>query len=75
MLTTEEYNRRLEKILDNRDKEFILIASRYSELFYANLLILRLERDHGFTDNQFHIVFHQFEELEKDPDIEFESPG
>lgn len=73
MLTTEEYNRRLKKILENRNKEFILIASRYSELFYANLLILRLERDHEFTDNQFCIVFHQFEELEKNPDIKFES--
>ena len=71
LLTTDEYNNRLNIILANKNKEIILIASRYSELFYANLLIKRLTDNHDFSDNQFHIVFNQFNEFERDTEIRF----
>ncbi|MBT4277366.1 rhodanese-like domain-containing protein [Candidatus Falkowbacteria bacterium] len=70
LLSTEEYNKMLPIIIKN--KKIIIIAKKYSELFYANLLILRLERDYGFKDNQFYIIFNQFEEFGKDSKIEFE---
>ena len=72
LTTKEKYNNIIELILSKREKKIIIIVNKYSELFYANLLILRLERDHNFDDDQFHIVFHQFEEFEKDSEIEFE---
>jgi len=63
VLSTLEYNSVLESILGHKGKEFILVAQRYSELFYANLLILRLTKNYGFNEKNFHIVFCQFQEL------------
>ena len=72
-MTTKEYENSLKKILDEKNNKIIITCNRFGELFHANLLLLRLERDYGFNDNDFHIVFNQFEEFEKDPDIKITS--
>jgi rhodanese-related sulfurtransferase len=71
-LKKDDYENSLQKILDKKGSKLIVLADRYSELFYANLLLLRLERDYNFDDSKFHIVFNQFSEFEKDPQIKFE---
>mgnify|MGYP001225718338 CR=1 FL=1 len=72
-MTSEEYEAALEKVLVQKDKKIIITPDRYSELFYANLLILRLVRDYGFSEEQFGIVFNQFDKFEKDGRLEFEN--
>ena len=72
-MTTEEYEKSLFKIIENKGADIIILCSRYGELFHANLLFLRLERDYGFDDDKFHVVFNQFEEFKNNPDIEFET--
>lgn len=72
-MTTPEYRQALQKILDNKNAEIIVLCNRYGELFHANLLFLRLERDHGLNDNNFNIVFNQLNEFKKDQEILFEN--
>jgi rhodanese-related sulfurtransferase len=72
-MTSNEYNEALEVVLKHRDDPIIIFVDRYSELFYANLLILRLTRDHGFEKENFNIVFNQFSLLKDYSEIEFTS--
>ena len=72
-MTKEEYESRLKKVLENKDKDIIFIVDRYTELFYANLLIMRLEKNYQFSKDKFHILFCQFQSLENTPLIEFET--
>lgn len=72
LMTSEEYETKIKQISAKKDSVFIGLADRYSELFYLNLLYLRLQRDYGFSDENFHIVFNQFDEFEKDSSLEFE---
>lgn len=72
VLPEEKYGRILSDILKCKGREFILIADRYSELFYANLMILRLTRDHGFDEGKFHIVFYQLDDFKSDSSIVWE---
>jgi rhodanese-related sulfurtransferase len=60
-MSTEEYNQRISLLLENTDKKIIFIAEKYSELFYSNLMILRLKRDYGLSDDNFYILFSQYE--------------
>jgi rhodanese-related sulfurtransferase len=71
-MTIGEYQEALSRILDKKGFNIVILPDRYSELFYANLLLLRLERDYNLDDNKFFIVFNQFIEFEKDSEIEFE---
>ncbi|PLX21466.1 hypothetical protein C0584_02515 [Candidatus Parcubacteria bacterium] len=68
-MTSEEYENALAKVLEKKGGEIILVCNRYGELFHANLLFLRLERDYGFDDSNFHIVFNQFDDFRNNPDI------
>lgn len=72
-MPTEEYKKRLQKVLKHKDKNIIFIVERYTELFYANLLIMRLEQNYHFDRKKFHVLFAQFHILEKNPNIKFES--
>ncbi len=72
-MTKEEYESRLKKVFENKDKDIIFIVDRYTELFYANLLIMRLEKNYQFSKDKFHILFCQFQSLENTPLIEFET--
>ena len=72
-MTNEEYGSRLNKVLENKDKDIIFIVDRYTELFYTNLLIMRLENNYQFPKEKFHILFSQFQSLESNPLIEFET--
>ena len=67
-----EYEARLGKVLKNKEKNIIFIVDRYAELFYTNLLIMRLKKEYGFNDGNFHVLFHQVHLLEENSLIKFE---
>ncbi|MFH0912806.1 MAG: rhodanese-like domain-containing protein [Candidatus Omnitrophota bacterium] len=69
-MTTTEYEEALEQVLKRKGAHLIALPDRYGELFYANLLFYRLENYYGFDDSKFHIVFHQFEKFNQNPDLE-----
>jgi rhodanese-related sulfurtransferase len=58
-LTTEEYNEKIKDFIGLKNKDIIFIANSYPDLFYAKLLVYRLERDYGLNYKKFHIVFGQ----------------
>ena len=64
-----DYEKALQKVLNNKEAHLIALPERYGDLFYANLLFYRLENYYGFDDGKFHIVFHQFEKFKGYPDI------
>lgn len=72
-MTTDEYNNSLNHILSKKGAKIVIFPDRYSELFYANLLLLRLEKDYGFNDNDFYIVFNQFDNIRASGKIKLES--
>lgn len=70
-MSTKEYEKRLEIVLKNKTKNILFIVDRYTELFYANLLIKRLIENHSFNEKQFFILFNQFHLLEKNSSLKF----
>ena len=62
-LSTKEYERKLNHILQYKDKNIVYIAEIYPDLFYAKLLIQRLEEKYDFNPKYFHILFNQSEEF------------
>lgn len=72
-MTTPEYEKALQRVLDSKGIHLIALPKRYGELFYANLLFYRLENYYGFDDSKFHIVFHQFKKFEEGTNIEIQS--
>jgi len=71
-MTSEEYSVNLKKIVEKKGEKVIIIADRYSELFYANLLILRLINNYEFSEDSFNVLFNQFDLLEEDNSLNFE---
>jgi len=63
LLSSEEYDKRLKHILQYKDKEIVYMADIYTDLFYAKLLIQRLEKNYGFDGNKFHVLFNQSKEF------------
>lgn len=60
-MTTEEYEKKIEEIKE--DNIFLIFTESYPDLFYAKLLIYRLERDHDLNYKNFYIIFTQTEEF------------
>ena len=71
-MDTEEYEKRLNRVLENKDKKFLFIVNRYTELFYTNLLIKRLTENYNFDIDKFNILFNQFHLLESDKGLKFD---
>jgi len=68
-MTQFEYDKALRRILENKDSQLIVICNRYGELFHANLLFLRLEKNYNFDDSRFNIVFNQFDIIENSEEV------
>ena len=64
-LSTKEYNKKIENILEFKENNILFIANIYPDLFYAKLLVYRLERDYGFDFQKFHVIFGQDTEFAK----------
>ena len=47
------------------NKDIIFIANSYPDLFYAKLLVYRLERDYGFNYKKFHVILGQDNNISK----------
>jgi len=64
-LSTEEYNEKIKTFVGLGYKEIVFIANSYPDLFYAKLLIYRLERDYGFDYKKFHVILGQDNNIAK----------
>ncbi|MEI6596877.1 MAG: rhodanese-like domain-containing protein [bacterium] len=64
-LTTKEYNEKIKDFIGQKNKNIVIIANSYPDLFYAKLLIYRLEMDYGFDYKKFNIVFGQDKNISK----------
>jgi len=62
-LTSEEYDTKLQKILEQKGKDIIFIGNVYPDLFYAKLIFYRLVQNNGFKIENLKIVFGQDNEL------------
>jgi len=58
-MTTEEYNKRIKELADNKGKEIIIIVGDKSEFFFAQILFRRLEKEYNWDFSQFHISFEE----------------
>lgn len=64
-LSTEEYNEKIKTFIELGDKDIMFIANSYPDLFYAKLLVYRLERDYGFNYKKFHVILGQDNNISK----------
>lgn len=59
LLSSGEYNNKLNYILQYKDNQIVYVADIYTDLFYAKLLIQRLDQFYGFDADNFHVLFNQ----------------